>query len=118
MRYELFTKLYSEALDYSDLDMYIGERGWQDWMEEYVPLDSDDPAEVVKILSQIFELARMDIKDMRARSGLSFRKFSALYDIPERTVQDWEYGKRNIPEYTKRLLAYTMLKEGKRGTEE
>lgn len=109
MKYELFSRLYNEAMDYEDVDMYIAERGWQEWMDEYA--DGNDASDIAAILTRIYDLANMDIKAMRAQDGLSFKKFSAVYGIPERTIQDWEYGKRRTPEYVRRLLAYTMLEK-------
>lgn len=115
MKYELFSRLYNEAMDYDDIDIYIAERGWQDWMDQYCPADSDDwddsdePHLLVKILNRIYELANMSFKQMRAETGMSFKRFSEIYGIPSRTVQDWEYEQRKIPAYTKKMLAYTML---------
>ena len=33
--YDLFTKLYGEAKTYDSLELYISERGWQDWMDDF-----------------------------------------------------------------------------------
>ena len=44
------------------------------------------------------------IKDIRARTGLSQKKFAAKYEIPSRTIEDWETGKRVPPEYVVKLL--------------
>ena len=32
--FELFTRLYSEAKQYDDIDLFTSERGWQDWMDK------------------------------------------------------------------------------------
>lgn len=34
--YDLFTKLYGEAKTYDSLELYISERGWQDWMDDLI----------------------------------------------------------------------------------
>lgn len=46
----------------------------------------------------------MSIKEIRQLTGLSQRKFSEFYNIPRRTVEDWEAGKSEPPEYTRALL--------------
>lgn len=46
----------------------------------------------------------MTITEIRAISGLNKTKFAELYNIPYRTLQDWEAGKRNPPAYVLSLL--------------
>ena len=46
----------------------------------------------------------MDIKEIRKLTGLSQEKFSKKYNIPKRTLEDWEQEKRNPPEYLKDML--------------
>jgi DNA-binding transcriptional regulator YiaG len=46
----------------------------------------------------------MTITEIRAISGLNKTKFAELYNIPYRTLQDWEAGKRNPPAYVLPLL--------------
>lgn len=45
----------------------------------------------------------MDIKEIRALTGLSQSKFAKEYDIPVRTLQGWEAGKK-VPSYVLALL--------------
>jgi putative transcriptional regulator len=51
------------------------------------------------------------IKDLRARTGLSAQKFGDRYKIPMRTVQNWEYGRRGVPEYVLFLLERAVLED-------
>ena len=45
------------------------------------------------------------IKELRAVTGLSAKKFGEKYGgIPLRTIQHWENGDRQPPEYVLRLL--------------
>ena len=44
----------------------------------------------------------------REQSGLSQEKFAGYFSIPKRTYQDWEYGKRNMPDYLLRLMLYKL----------
>ena len=48
------------------------------------------------------------IKDIRQSTGLSQAKFGALLKIPKRTLQDWEQGLRQCPEYVAELIAYRV----------
>lgn len=49
------------------------------------------------------------IKEMRALTGLSQRKFAEMYDIPVRTLENWEAGTRVPPEYVLKLLERVVL---------
>ena len=46
----------------------------------------------------------MDIREMRTRLGDTQSEFAARYNIPFRTVQNWETGLRRPPEYILDLL--------------
>lgn len=48
------------------------------------------------------------LKMAREQSGLSQEKFAGYFSIPKRTYQDWEYGKRNMPDYLLRLMLYKL----------
>ena len=46
----------------------------------------------------------MTITEIRAISGLNKTKFAEKYNIPYRTLQDWESGKNKPPTYVELLL--------------
>ena len=50
-----------------------------------------------------FERSNMEdkerLKELRKELGLSQAKFAERFKIPLRTIQDWEYGKREIRGY-------------------
>lgn len=46
----------------------------------------------------------MEVKELRMLSGLSQKAFSDKYKIPKRSIENWEGGKRNPPEYVISLL--------------
>jgi len=50
----------------------------------------------------------MTIKDIRASTGLSQSKFCEAFNIPLRSLQKWETGERNCPEYVVELIAYRV----------
>ena len=57
----------------------------------------------------------MDSKErliqMKEGSGMNWKEFSAYFQIPYRTVQDWERGNRKMPEYVMRLMEYKLRME-------
>lgn len=44
------------------------------------------------------------IKEIRKLTGLSQAKFAARYEIPKRTIENWETGKTEPPEYVAKML--------------
>ena len=52
------------------------------------------------------------IIELRESTGMSRKEFSEHTDIPVRTLEDWEAGRRTPPKYIPRLLAYQMKFEG------
>lgn len=103
MKYELFIKLYEEALGYSDVDLYIAERAWQDWMDSY--------DNVGNTLKQIYQLATSSLKDTRDLLGISRAAFSRKYNIPIRTLENWDAGTSDAPAYVKTLIDYTLYSD-------
>ena len=54
----------------------------------------------------------MNIKELRAATGMTQKAFAEFFRIPKRTVEDWEYEKRKCPDYLVDLIHYKLLKEG------
>lgn len=52
------------------------------------------------------------IKDLREQSGMSRKEFCEYFEIPYRTLQDWELGSRSCPAYLLKLIEYKLIKEG------
>ena len=46
----------------------------------------------------------MKIKQARKNAGITQKRMSELLNIPQRTIEDWETGKRTPPEYVKALV--------------
>ena len=57
----------------------------------------------------------MDSRDylieLRNSTGMSRKDFCAYFEIPYRTLQDWELGNRKMPDYLLRLMAYKIEME-------
>lgn len=51
------------------------------------------------------------LMELRASTGMNRREFCEYFEIPYRTVQDWECGKRTMPEYLLRLMNYKIEME-------
>ena len=51
------------------------------------------------------------IKSLRAETGKTQRVFAEYYEIPLRTLEDWERGINHPPEYVLRLLEYRIRME-------
>ena len=63
---------------------------------------------------------QIEIKKLRESTGMNRKEFCECFNIPYRTVTEWERGTRNAPDYVLRLLAYyirmeNMLKEKEEG---
>ena len=54
------------------------------------------------------EYQQRELRLLRAELGLNRKQFALEYGIPLRTVEDWEHGKRKMPEYVLRLLTYKV----------
>ena len=51
------------------------------------------------------------IKELRERTGMSRKDFCTFFQIPYRTVTEWELGHRHAPDYVLRLLEYYVNHE-------
>lgn len=49
-----------------------------------------------------------NVKEQRETLGLTQKEFSERFGIPLRTIQSWEGGERNPPEYVTTMLAYII----------
>ena len=49
--------------------------------------------------------------EIRQRTGMNRREFAEYFNIPYRTVQDWELGNRQMPDYLFRLMEYKIRME-------
>ena len=54
---------------------------------------------------------KMEIKELRESTGMNRKEFCDYFEIPYRTVTEWERGTRKMPDYVLRLLAYKAKME-------
>lgn len=57
----------------------------------------------------------MTAREIRQLTGLSQDAFSKKYDIPKRTIENWESGNRKAPEYVMQLLERVVKEDFKGG---
>lgn len=50
----------------------------------------------------------MTFKDLREGSGMTRTQFAKYFEIPYRTVQSWELGDRQCPEYLLKLIKFKL----------
>lgn len=46
----------------------------------------------------------MTIREARLNAGLTQAKMSEVFEIPKRTIENWETGKRTPPTYVEKLV--------------
>lgn len=51
------------------------------------------------------------LKELRTSSGMSRPQFCEYFEIPYRTIQDWELGNRKCPDYLVKLMEYKLRNE-------
>lgn len=56
-----------------------------------------------------------EIKALREATGLTQRAFADLLGIPKRSIENWESGVSNPPEYVVRLIAFYIANKEKEG---
>lgn len=53
----------------------------------------------------------MTILEMRERLKVSRAEFSRRYNIPIRTLENWESGRSKCPDYVRQLLERAVLED-------
>lgn len=103
--YTQFVSLFADALEVTDYDMYIGERGWQEWMNDF-DLDT-----IVKTLDLVRDISVKSFQELRKETGLSQVRMASAYGITRRTIENWESGIRVPPDHDRLLLSYVIFLE-------
>lgn len=109
MTYNDFRSIWFSALDYAadQRDLYIAERGWQTWMEEY----GDDSQGIIDALDMIYAMAHGGCKAIRSFTGLTQQAFGDAYGIPRRSVQNWEKDWSDAPLYVTTMLGFAVFSQ-------
>ena len=100
---KLFRELFVSAIEITDRDAYVSDwalsSAWGDAPEAEIP------AARIEALGHLWDAAHLTIRDIRAHTGLSQATFAVRYCIPRRTIENWESGDRQCPDYLRLLLA-------------
>lgn len=104
IEFDMFARLYDEAKSYNNLDMYIMERGWQEWMNDL------EPGTVAEVLKNIYSIAKDGFPELLSHYE-TLRKVSNRFGIPYSTLQRWKSGITDVPEYTLVMMAYITIIE-------
>lgn len=54
--------------------------------------------------AKIMQTEAMSVKKIRGVTRLSQKEFAEKYEIPQRTLENWEAGRRTPPDYVLKLL--------------
>lgn len=105
--------LIMDALSNHDRDAFVSDWAlssiWGDEPTAPIPVDR------VQRLAQLWEDVRKSVAQLRAMTGLTQAKFAAWYNIPHRTVQNWESGASNAPEYVRLMLVRLVRQDFRHG---
>lgn len=100
MKSDVFYNLVLDAQEAKSCELFIAERGWQEWMEEY----GENTSKLVSDMESIWQAINMPMAEMRAVTGLSQVAFAKYLCTSRRTVENWESG-TNPPVHLRLLLA-------------
>lgn len=99
---KMFSALWDAAVSTADRDVFVSEWAtssiWEDDPDEKIP------ARRLRHLGQLWDAAHITIKQIRQALGLSQIEFATRFLLSPRTVQNWEYGTTQCPEYVRLLL--------------
>ena len=52
--------------------------------------------------------SKEELIQLRKSTGMNRKQFCDYFQIPYRTMTDWELGNRTMPDYLLRLMAYKV----------
>jgi len=52
--------------------------------------------------------SKEELIELRKRTGMNRKQFCEYFQVPYRTMTDWELGNRTMPDYLFRLMAYKV----------
>lgn len=59
----------------------------------------------------------MTIKEARLSAGLTQQRMSEIFEIPKRTIENWEAGTRKPPAYVEKLVIRELERISKENNE-
>ena len=108
MTYQDFKRLLMDAGEFTAMDAYIADVGGS------VPPSVTDE-QLIPLLTRCWDYAhKRDAATIRQLSGLSRAAFAREYNLPIRTLENWEStspSARSTPPYVLDLLAYAVIND-------
>ena len=101
--YQEFRRLWIDAQEIEDLDQYVAEVGGS------VPLD--DVEQALTLLRLVHRMARGTASELRSIAQLTQAAMPREYGVPSSTVNKWDMGSSNPPEWVRELLAYAIASD-------
>ncbi len=71
----------------------------------------------MEIKKHELEQQKKELQSLREDIGLNHKAFAEFFEIPIRTMEDWEAGRRAMPGYVLRLMEYKIRLEQKIGNQ-
>ena len=107
MNYQDFYRLLTDVSECDDFDTYAAEVGGS------LPPEIDD-ARLLPLLSDLWAYGKdRNVATLRKLTGLSRAAFARVYNLPLRTLENWESSgsanARTAPQYVLDLLAYAVI---------
>lgn len=93
------------ALDCTDFEQFVAECS-SSMPEEYFAEGVDIAAAMQQIWDLSYDFTFRRLHDIH---GVSLQAFSREYEIPLRTLEEWNAGRRTPPEYVLELLCADVL---------
>ena len=98
-----FYEAFIDALAVKDRDEFISDHALSSvWGDAE---NAEVPAQRLDDLGALWDVAHASIREIRAYTGLTRTDFALRYLIPYRTVENWERGDSQCPDYVRLLLA-------------
>lgn len=92
--------------------IFVTVRGLGPVDDEFYWDDEDTLARALaKVEEDDIEVQEPAMRALRAATGMTRKAFADYFEIPVRTIEDWEAGRRQPPAYVEKLIAYKIEKE-------
>ena len=95
-----FYILYGEACAADDREVFVAE-----WATSSIFGDKAFTEEVVQYCAAVWDAAHMSVREMRDKMRMTQAELSEYFCIPKRTIENWEAGSRQAPEYIRLMMA-------------
>ena len=100
--YGIFRRLYAEAKEQENLEMYQFERGWEDWM------DGASGNEIMTFLETVHKIARGGFPELLEQYK-NLRAMSECLEIPYSTLQKWKQEISSPTDHLLKLMVYATV---------